>query len=136
MFKELKNIKEDEASLKKFGYTLGIFLFVIMTIQYILTKNIFILLWLGPVLLIITFVEPRWLKPFNKAWFALAFVLNWFTTRVILILLFYVILTPLSILSKLFGKRYFPMAFDKNINTYWEIREKTSFSKESYEKQF
>lgn len=40
-------------------------------------------------------------------------------TRVILTLLFYVILTPVSLLSKLTGKVYLVMRPDKDQQSYW-----------------
>ncbi|MFH1539400.1 MAG: SxtJ family membrane protein, partial [bacterium] len=49
-------------------------------------------------------IVPAILKPFYRAWMTLAFALGWVMTRVLLTLTFFLIFTPMGILTKIMGK--------------------------------
>ena len=56
-------------------------------------------------------------------------------TRVILSLLYYAIMTPIGLISRLFRKQFIELGWDKSKGSYWNYRlDKTEIS--SYEKQF
>jgi hypothetical protein len=58
---------------------------------------------LGGVLLLLGLVFPRALVLPNKAWMALAEGLSFVTTRIILAFVFFVVLTPIGVVKRLFG---------------------------------
>lgn len=58
----------------------------------------------GAVLLIFGYLKPALLKYPSDAWWAFAAVLGWVNARVLLSLLFFVMLTPVSIVWRLTGK--------------------------------
>lgn len=76
------------------------------------------------------------LKLIQKIWMSLGVLIGWFVTRLILIILFYLIITPIGLLAKLFGKDFLNRKFDKTAGSYWIIRKSTGFDKKSYENQF
>jgi hypothetical protein len=51
-----------------------------------------------------------------------------------LIIVFYLIFTPIGILLKLFGKDPLNQSIDKKASSYWIKRKQAAFSKESYER--
>ncbi|MBF0494469.1 MAG: hypothetical protein HQL28_04995 [Candidatus Omnitrophica bacterium] len=79
---------------------------------------------------------PAILKPvlfvFKNAWNGFV----WCTTRLVLIIFYYLIMTPLGLVMKLQGKDLLDSKIDKNAATYWKKREHIVATKESLEKQF
>ena len=61
------------------------------------------------------------LKPFYHAWMWLAFVLNFIMTRVILGILFFGVMLPISLVMKITGKDFLGMKEEKQ--SYWKKRD-------------
>ena len=61
------------------------------------------------------------LKPVYHFWMWLAFVLNFVMTRVILGLMFFVVMLPISMMMKISGKDFLGMKTKQE--TYWKKRE-------------
>jgi len=99
-------------------------------------ESLQILFTLGAVLLILGFTIPVILKPIYWIWMIFATILGWFMTRLILSLLFYVVITPIGLISRLFGKQFIELKWNKRNSTYWNYRSGGVFEKEKYEKQF
>ena len=134
---EIKNIKESNKDLRKFGITVGVVLIMIAAFLFWKQHNIYFYFGIAGVFLFLAgLIIPIILKPINKAWMTLAIIMGWVMTRVILTILFFIILTPVGFLSKLFRKDFLNQKIDHNKDTYWEIREKKKFAPEDYEKQF
>jgi Saxitoxin biosynthesis operon protein SxtJ len=57
----------------------------------------------GPVLVLLGLVFPQALVLPNKIWMAFAEVLSFVTTRIILAFVFFVIVTPIGVVKRLFG---------------------------------
>jgi hypothetical protein len=66
----------------------------------------------------------------------LAVIMGWFVSRILLSILFFIILTPISLITRLFGKKYLDINRKDSKNSYWHIREKRDFEEAEYEKQF
>lgn len=134
---EIKLIKQTPADLKKFGITVGTVLLLIGALLLYLGKNSsayfiapgVVLFWAG-------FKYPEILKPVNKLWMTLAILLGWVMTRVILIILFYLVITPIAFLAKIFRKEFLKLEYDKSAASYWEIRNKRTSDPAEYERQF
>ena len=134
---ELKLIKEDKRSLRKFGLTVGVVLLLVGIVLYLIDKPAFVYLGVIGLLLILLGVSlPILLKPLNKAWMTLAILLGWFMSRVILTILFYLIVTPIGILLKIFGKDLLKLKTNDPLISYWEEREKRGIEKTDFERQF
>ncbi len=134
---EIKNIKESPNDLRKFGLTVGSVL-ILLTIPLFWKHNglYFYFGIIGLFLLLAGLIFPKILKPVNKVWMSIAILLGWVSTRLILIILFFIILTPISYLSKLFSKGFLNSGIDYNKESYWETRDKKKLSHTDYEKQF
>lgn len=73
-----------------------------------------------------------------RLWMGLSFVMGWIMTRVILIVLFYGVVTPIALLARLFGKRFLDTSYrGPSRQSYWHEREKEANTETTrYEKQF
>ena len=91
---------------------------------------------LGGILLLGGLLRPVWLKYVYRGWMKFAFAAAWFNTRLILSLMFYLVMTPVAALLKLFGKRPLVIHRDRQAPTYWTRREKAPFDRTRYEKHF
>jgi hypothetical protein len=67
---------------------------------------------------IVTFAAPRWLLPFNRAWFLLGQGLNKIVSPLVLGLLFFCLLTPLALLARLFGRDELRLK-RRGLASYW-----------------
>lgn len=133
---EIKNIKNSPGDLKKFGITVGSVLVIISIILYYFNyASYYYLLSPGLLLIALALAVPTLLKPLNKAWMTIAILLGWFMTRVILSTLFYLVITPIGLASKLAGKDFLALK-KSNTNSYWNMREKRTADQQEYERQF
>jgi hypothetical protein len=138
MFKEeIKNIKEDKTTLRKFGLTVGTVLLIVAIVLYLTGKSSSVIFGGAGVLLILFgLILPNILKPLNKIWMTLAVILGWFMSRLILFILFYIVITPIGFFLRIAGKDFLNLRTDKNSDSYWEKREKGVKEKIDYERQF
>jgi len=91
---------------------------------------------IGGLLLLAGLLRPVWLKYVYRAWMKFAFAIAWFNTRLILSLMFYLVMTPVAVLLRLFGKRPLVLGRDKQSPSYWIRRQKVPFDSTRYEKHF
>lgn len=75
---------------------------------------------LGGVLLVLGVVIPSHLAPVQRAWMGLAHLISKVTTPIFMGIVYFVVITPISFLMRLFGKR--PLAV-KSGSSYWKARE-------------
>jgi hypothetical protein len=124
-------------SLRKFGWTMGVCLVLLGLALFLKHKPAYRMFWtVAVVFFILGQFLPVVLKPVYRLWMGLAFCLGWFNTRLILILLYYLVVTPIGLCAKLFGKDFLDRKWDKNAQSYWHKREFAAFSKERCERIF
>ncbi len=63
---------------------------------------------------------PQGLTPLYKGWMWIAAKLGWFNTRVLLGVIYYILLTPLSLLMRALGKKPLQCSFDQHKTSYRE----------------
>lgn len=80
-------------------------------------------------------VPPLWLRAF-RLWMKLAEVLSWVSTRVILGLFFYLVLTPVGLVARLVRKDPLDLAWKDGRPTYWKQKGPIPETIERYEKQY
>ncbi|MCK9211845.1 MAG: SxtJ family membrane protein [Ignavibacteriaceae bacterium] len=134
---ELKQIKATPAELRKFGLTIGGLLSLIGIIMIILqAKHKLIFCGLGFLFMFLGLALPKALKWIYKLWMGFSVVLGFFSTRIILSLLFYFVLTPIKFIYKFTGKNFLDLKIEKSAASYWRKRPQATFDKSQYEKQF
>ena len=72
---------------------------------------------------IITFFKQNLLKPLNIIWTKFGELLGKIIAPIVMALIFFIILTPLSFIIRIFGKDLLRLKFSKN-RSYWIKREK------------
>ncbi|MBS4033367.1 MAG: hypothetical protein KGZ85_02775 [Ignavibacterium sp.] len=134
---EIKHIDKSDTAVKKTSVTVGIVLLIITIILWYLGKTSFIYFGaIGGIFIILSYIAVPLLRPFHKLWMSLALTMGWFMSRVILIILFYLVITPIGLFAKIFGKRFLELKIDKKTATYWEKRENVIKQPIDYERQF
>jgi hypothetical protein len=104
-----------------------------------LRKGLPIRLWaiaLSAVFAVAALALPSLLKPLNKAWTRLALLLQKITNPIVMGILFYIVLTPMALLSRLMGKDPMRRHFNPNADTYWITRDTGKITPESMRNQF
>lgn len=131
--------KRDELKdLRQFEMVLAGLLVIFGTIHY-MKHRLVLAQWffgIGLAVFCIGLLGPRLLKPIYAIFLKVAHAIGWFNTRVILILIYYVILTPIALIVRIFGKDLLNRKIEKNISSYWATRQSAKPTREQLEKQF
>ncbi len=128
---------KDRREWKKFGIGLSIILAILGTIQWIRGNSLFPIFYLISGAAIISgLIFPVILKPLFILFSYIGFALGGVMTRVILSALFYLVLTPIGLISRLMRKRYLQTGIGTNEKTYWNKHQEQAASKEYFEKQY
>lgn len=83
-----------------------------------------------------TALFPPLVRPVHWPLTKIAHALGWFNTRLILIVVFYLLFTPIGVVLRILGKDLLSRKIDKAAPSYWIPREPEEFDPERYEKQF
>jgi hypothetical protein len=128
----------DNSGLRKFGLTTGAIIVALFTLFFpwvfdaaampIWPWIVASILWL-PALFI-----PSALRPVYTTWMKIGHVLGWINTRIILGVLFYIMILPMGLIMRLFGKDPMARKRDDSISSY-RIKS-TSEPKDRLEKPF
>lgn len=112
--------KKTSKELRKFGLTIG-FAFVVFGSLFLWrAKPVWPYLFaIGGFFLVIGLILPRALTPIEWIWMKLAHALGTVMTRILLSLTFYLMITPIGLVMKLFGKDPLNLKFIKNANSFW-----------------
>ena len=136
MFEEIKSIKTSNKDIRSFGITIGIILFIISaTLLYYDKSSYQIIAYIGGGFIALGIIIPILLKPIYILWMTFAVMLGWVMTRVILGLVFYLIMTPIGLITKLLGEDFLDLK-ETNVKSYWNNRDSHLEQNQDYEKQF
>jgi multisubunit Na+/H+ antiporter MnhG subunit len=137
LLEEIKNIRTDKPTLRKFGIGLFVLLMIFSAISLWKAGDAYRYLAPTAALSLLTaFMFPIALKFIFLPWMALATVIGWLMTRVILISIFYLLITPFSFIMKLTGKDLLDEKIEPQRKSYWVPRDKKTISKEELQRQF
>ena len=87
------------------------------------TANIYLIL-ISLFFLIFGLINSKILSPFNKAWIKLGEILGLIIAPIIMALVYFIILTPISLIVRMLGKDLLGLKFLKKQDTYWSKRKK------------
>lgn len=134
---ELAAVRSRPRDLRKFGITMCVAIAVLGAL----------FLWRGKgspawffgiagLFLVLGLAVPVALRPVQKAWMAFAIALGWVMTRVILVVLFYLGVTPVGLIARVVGKKFIDLGFEPERDSYWIKRPAPTRGKERYLSQF
>ena len=78
---------------------------------------------------------PAAIKPIFVAWLVLAFPIGWLVSRVVLMILFWGVLTPVGVVQRLFGRDVLGLRRPQHVTSYWMPKERSTEVR-SYFRQF
>ena len=136
MFEEIRNIKSGKKQLREFGLTIGIILVILGGVALWREKAVYPYFFtIGTLFMIIGLLLQQVLKPLQKIWMGFSIIIGFFVSRLILTALFFVVITPIGVMARIFGKDLLDQRINKGEGSYWQERTDTK-SKESYENQY
>ena len=118
---------------RSFGILL-FFFFIIITFWSLFSKNE-LQIWslaMAIIFLMLAILNPKLLSPLTRLWIKLGEIIGKFISPIIIGLIFFLILTPIGLLMRMFKKDLLNLKFSKN-ETYW-IKRKTKLN--SMDKQY
>lgn len=130
------NSNPTDRDIAKFGGTIALVLVLIAAVKHHRSGAsiwVDVLIAAAPIFAAACFFAPRMMEPVYRLWMRLAEALGWINTRILLILIFYLVVTPLGLLMRLFGRAPLDMA---RRDSYWTDPPKNSYGDRHYEKQF
>ena len=76
------------------------------------------------IFLILGLINSKLLSPLNKIWIKLGEVLGTIIAPIVMFLVYFIVLTPVSLVVRLFGKDLLGLKFLKKKDSYWIKRKK------------
>ena len=111
---------KQESSAKSFGILFFIVFFLIGV--WPLFKGLDLRWWsiiISLVFLTLGIIKSKFLIPLNKYWIKLGEFLGKIIAPIIMLLIFFILITPLSILLKIFSKDLLNLQMKKSEDSYW-----------------
>ena len=85
--------------------------------------NIYLII-ISIIFLILGLLNSKLLSPLNSFWIKFGELLGKIIAPVIMAIIYFLILTPISLMVRLFGKDLLGLKFSKQLKTYWIKRKK------------
>ncbi len=85
---------------------------------------------------VMAFFTPAWLAPLNRLWFRFGMLLHHVVNPIVMGFLFFVVILPIALLVRAFGKDPLRLKRDAQASTYWIAREPPGPAPGSMRKQF
>ena len=111
------------SSNKSFGIVFSIFFLLISV--YPLLNNDPIYYWslfVSFIFLVLGLMNSKILSPLNVLWFKFGILLGKIVSPVVMGIIFFLVVTPISIILKMFGKDVLNLKFNNN-KTYWIVKD-------------
>ena len=88
-----------------------------------MSPNIYLII-ISVIFLILGLLNSKLLSPLNNLWIKFGEILGKIIAPIVMAAVYFLILTPISLLVRLFGKDLIKMKFSNNIKSYWIKRKK------------
>jgi len=134
---DIKQLKTSDRDLRKFGLMVGgVFALLGLLFLWRHPGRSPYFLWPGGLLILFGAILPRALKWVYLGWMSVAFVLGFIMAHVILTLFFFLIITPIGLVARLFGQDFLSLKLDRAAQSYWIPRSQKPKTPAEYERQF
>jgi len=127
-----------ENNLRQFGLILGLILTSFGYIHFF-KHHTSLYPWfiiLGGISASFAVIAPKVLHPVHIIFLKIGHGLGWINTHIILVTLYYLLLTPIGLIMRLFGKDPLNKKIDKTSDSYWIDRNMNISIRDSLKKQF
>jgi hypothetical protein len=68
---------------------------------------------------VVDFFRPGFLRPAYLVWMSLAFPIGWTVSHLLLLIVYYLILTPVGLVMRIVGYDPMQRQFDRSAKSYW-----------------
>lgn len=135
---EGRKITVSKGDLRKFGMTAGLILVLFSLVPREHRDGGQIAWWVGIASILAALLFPAVLRPFQKALAVAGFASVWIITRVVLILVFYLVVTPIGLTLRFSGRRPLDLGFSNNESrkSFWKYRTGQESAPSQLERQF
>ena len=107
-------------SNKSFGIVFFIVFLIISFYPLINQENIRVWsLIISLIFLILGLLNSNFLRPLNKIWFRFGLLLGKVVSPIIMSIIFFLVVTPIGLLMRLFGKDVLNLKLNKKKSSYW-----------------
>jgi len=133
---EIKAIKATRKDLRNFGITLAVALLLFSA--YFFWKGVSAYRYLVPIAALLAVggrLFPFALRPLYRLWRTVTIIVGLLITTIFLGLLFYLVVTPIGLARRVFGRKTVVLGWEEQAPTYWNRRDRQS-SEESHLKQY
>jgi hypothetical protein len=129
IYHDIISIHPVKKELKKFGILIGLIFIGGASVAYMrLWWNLpiaLIVFSVGAVLVLLGVFAPARLHKLYRGWMTIAVILGSIVSRIILVVLFYIVVVPIGILIKIFGKKFFIPYNRTEHHSYWILRDRS-----------
>ncbi len=135
---EIKQLKTGNRELRKFALTVGgVLLFLGFLFLSRHKDHYRYFLYPGAVLIVLGSLVPRILKHVYLAWMTLGLFLGFIVSTLLLFFFFYLVVSPIGLLARFFGKDFLARRWDPAAPSYWIQRDRSKTrAAAQYEQQF
>ena len=82
------------------------------------------LLSIAIIFLVLGLINSKILSPLNRTWIKFGEILGRIIAPIVMAIIYFIILTPISLIVRIFGKDLISLKFKKDLNSYWIKRNK------------
>jgi hypothetical protein len=109
------------SSNRSFGLVIGIFLGCVAAVKFWHEQRGTGLAWAIPALIFVSLavVRPAFLSPLNRLWFRLGWLLHKVMNPLLMAVMFFLVILPVSVLMRVFHKDPLRLKYDPHAATYW-----------------
>ena len=127
----------EKKQIRKFGLIAFIFFAILCALGIWAQKRLTIYLFGSLSILGIGFmVVPVQLTPVYKTWLKIGHLLSRAVNTLILILIYYLVITPAGLIKRIIGGRPLPLKPDRAASSYWVTKPETAQPKERFLKRY
>ena len=125
------------SSERTFGLVFAAFFFLIALFP--LLQGGLIYRWaifVSSIFLILALLTPALLRPLNRLWARFGIILHSLVSPIVLGIIFFIVVTPTGLLTRLFGMDSLRLRKNSSIVTYWINRDPPGPASNSFDRQF
>ena len=123
---DFRQLEISNRKLKQFAYLTGIILLILSVWYYFKHGNrswTYVTVSISLILFAIALLKVKILTGVYKIWMGIAIVLGFFISRILISLIFFIGLTPISLLGRLLKKKWMDIDFNQKKDTYWIVKD-------------
>ncbi len=106
---------------------------------YFTSQEGFVLWWFlllsGVLLLVVALAAPQFLSSLNRAWSLLGEILGRIVSPMVLLIIFFVLLTPIGLITRFFGRDELRLCKQER-GSFWTPREQKEFMSDYFKNQY